>query len=67
MDGCYWHGCSECGFEGVGGIKALDKRKATYLLRRGWKVIRVAEHDIKRDLNGCIEWVVSVMKQREVA
>lgn len=50
VDGCYWHGCQECGFHGRPENLALDKRKNTYLLRRGWRVIRVPEHRIKDDL-----------------
>ena len=51
VDGCYWHGCQECGFHGRPENLALDKRKNTYLLRRGWRVIRVPEHRIKDDLS----------------
>jgi DNA mismatch endonuclease (patch repair protein) len=67
VDGCYWHGCFECGFLGVNGIVSLDKRKNTYLSRQGWVVVRLAEHDIKKNLSGCIERVVSALEQREAA
>lgn len=47
VDGCYWHGCEECGFKGDPRIKNIDKRKETYLKNRGWEIIRVKEHDLK--------------------
>ena len=34
-----------------------DKIKNTYLRRRGWTVIRLVEHDIVSDLEGCIQRV----------
>jgi very-short-patch-repair endonuclease len=58
IDGCYWHGCSECGFEPNRDIANLDKRKTTYLTKRGWLIIRVPEHDSK-DYSG---WVAKVKK-----
>lgn len=50
VDGCYWHGCVECGLPGVKGTRTTDKRKTTYLLKRGWRVMRIPEHRIKTAL-----------------
>lgn len=60
VDGCYWHGCQECGFHGRPEILALDKRKNTYLLRRGWRVIRISEHRIKGNLPRVIAEILEV-------
>jgi G:T-mismatch repair DNA endonuclease (very short patch repair protein) len=46
VDGCYWHGCKTCGFEGVDGRAALDEKQTRAAEEVGWKVIRIAEHDI---------------------
>lgn len=48
VDGCYWHGCEECGFEGVDGRAALDEKQTRAAEAAGWKVVRVAEHDVGR-------------------
>lgn len=54
VDGCWWHGCQVCGHPGVGTIRSCDARKTSYLTNRGWTLIRLAEHDIKADLAGCV-------------
>jgi DNA mismatch endonuclease (patch repair protein) len=64
IDGCYWHGCAQCGFEGVGVIKTLDKRKGTYLQRHGWEVLHILEHDIAQNLSVCVEQVMAAVRRR---
>ena len=61
IDGCYWHGCSTCGFPGVPGSLALDKRKQTYLVARGWTVLRFPEHLVNADLSGCVDQVLQTI------
>lgn len=51
VNGCYWHACHEHLPENRVTKKhrrqrAQDKRKQTYLRRRGWKVIVVWEHEL---------------------
>jgi len=62
IDGCYWHGCGECGFPGVGRIKQYDASKTTYLNNRGWTIVRLLEHEIKADLEWCIRKVTETVK-----
>lgn len=57
IDGCYWHGCENCGYPGVGSIKRIDKSKESYLRNRGWSILRIKECDIKADLEDCINKV----------
>lgn len=54
IDGCYWHGCTECGFEGTPKMRALDKRKSSYLGSLGWRLIRIRACEIKADLDRCV-------------
>jgi very-short-patch-repair endonuclease len=54
IDGCYWHGCKECGFQGIRGTQNTDRRKEGYLRSHGWKLLRIPEHEIKTDLTGCL-------------
>jgi len=58
VDGCFWHGCPRCYappksnrayWRGkVAGNVARDRRRRTELRRRGWRVVRVWEHTLKR-------------------
>ena len=63
VDGCYWHGCSKCGY--LSKNACLDKRKNTFLRNRGWIVVRLKECKIKQDLSACVSMVVNLVQQRE--
>lgn len=67
VDGCYWHGCEECGFDGHPDTIRTDQRKDTFLRREGWEVIRIPGHAIRSDLDRCIEIIQSVMEERDVS
>jgi DNA mismatch endonuclease (patch repair protein) len=45
-DGCYYHCCSECGFDNWNGKREKDERKTKLLTESGYKVIRFWEHEI---------------------
>lgn len=47
IDGCYWHGCEECGYEGIDKTKKLDAKKNLAAKKIGWKVLRFKEHQIE--------------------
>ncbi|MDE0518092.1 MAG: very short patch repair endonuclease [Bdellovibrionales bacterium] len=59
IDGCFWHGCSKnCRMpssnvrywkQKISGNKKRDKRINRQLKKEGWKVIRIWEHDIKKN------------------
>lgn len=55
VDGCFYHGCKVCGFPGCSSTLLTDRRKTTYLSRKGWKIIRFPEHDIRKNLLSCID------------
>jgi DNA mismatch endonuclease (patch repair protein) len=58
VDGCFWHGCPKHATqprtnakfwrEKIAGNRARDHRVNTALRKRGWTVIRVWEHELKR-------------------
>jgi very-short-patch-repair endonuclease len=54
VDGCYWHGCPDCGFVAQRRNRNIDARKGSYLRNRGWRVIHVRECQLKKDLSACI-------------
>lgn len=64
IDGCYWHGCPHCKSLPFGDNARLDKRKTTYLERRGWAVLRVRECDLKKDPSACLQKVRTVVESR---
>src|SRR3990167_3150838 len=48
-DGCYWHKCSECGFEeSIRKEREKDQRITQTLQSQGYTVIRLWEHTIKK-------------------
>lgn len=67
VDGCYWHGCISCGFVGDKRIAKIDKRKETYLKNRGWVIIHIKEHELKRDKYAGIESIRSLQELRKKA
>jgi very-short-patch-repair endonuclease len=67
VDGCYWHGCSTCGFDGDSPIKATDSRKNSYLKNRGWLVLHIKEHEIKKDPFIGIEMIRTIQAKRREA
>lgn len=51
VDGCYWHGCSICNLNKNDKTKAQmekDNLRTKELVQKGYKVIRLWEHDIKK-------------------
>jgi DNA mismatch endonuclease (patch repair protein) len=59
VDGCFWHGCpahsvqpktnQKFWVQKIEGNRIRDGRNRTALKKLGWKVIRVWEHELKRD------------------
>jgi DNA mismatch endonuclease (patch repair protein) len=58
VDGCFWHGCrwhcrlpkSRTGFwhPKIAGNKRRDRAVSALLRRRGWRVLRIWEHALRR-------------------
>jgi very-short-patch-repair endonuclease len=67
IDGCWWHGCSTCGYDGVRSTLNNDKSKNAYLKAMNWAVLRLKGHEIDNDPEGCLERITSfVSVSREV-
>jgi len=72
LDGCFWHGCPECGH--IPKTNSLywqtklnrnierDKANTESLIKDGYSVIRFWEHEILNDVNGCIAYVNDVIE-----
>lgn len=50
VDGCYWHGCKRCGYEGVKKTRVLDKRKTEAARKLGWKIWRIRECSLNKKM-----------------
>ncbi|MBI5168181.1 MAG: very short patch repair endonuclease [Candidatus Eisenbacteria bacterium] len=58
VDGCFWHGCPRCytkpgtnrrfWADKVTTNRARDRRQTRELRGRGWAVVRIWEHELKR-------------------
>lgn len=71
VDGCFWHGCPKCyrrpktnrafwDRKRVGNM-ARDQRVARELRARGWKVLRIWEHALKKSPQTCLARVRRAM------
>jgi DNA mismatch endonuclease (patch repair protein) len=72
MDGCFWHKCPIC-FQEPATRKEFwmkkiqsnidrDKKVNAILKNEGWKVIRIWEHEMKKDPDYVIKKIVSSLK-----
>ena len=67
VDGCFWHGCpSHCRMPSsnqaywrpkIAGNQARDATVTAALRKRGWRVIRIWEHELKKP-NRCLARLV---------
>jgi len=73
VDGCFWHGCRECGHipsKNAGFWKAKisrnrqrDKRTTAELEKSGCVVLRFWEHDLRDSLRDCVDRITSVLDE----
>lgn len=72
LDGDFWHGYRFSAWRGsvsgfwedkIGTTRQRDKRNFRRLRRDGWRVLRVWEHEIEKDLDGIVNRIVSVVKR----
>ena len=47
VDGCYFHGCKQCGFPGLKDNATKDPLITAELQRMGYTVLRIWEHELK--------------------
>lgn len=66
-DGCFWHGCRDCGHipskhsafwsAKIEGNRRRDAEKTAELRAKKIRVLRLWEHELKEDLKGCVDTV----------
>jgi DNA mismatch endonuclease (patch repair protein) len=71
VDGDFWHGWRFAQWEHklqpywrdkIAGNRRRDRLNFQRLRRQGWTVIRLWEHDVKRDAQACVERVVAATR-----
>jgi len=68
IDGCFWHGCPICYIEPktnrdywlpkIRNTIKRDKKQQKELESAGWVVIRIWEHDIKKDVQNAVDTII---------
>ena len=72
IDGCFWHKCPKC-FQKSATNKAFWVKKIDENVKRdvavtialkldGWTVVRIWEHEIRKNLNRCSDDIISKIK-----
>lgn len=73
VDGCFWHGCSDCGkspeqsgkfwVDKIDGNRKRDRRVTASLENDGWTVLRIPEHEVrtKAALSRTVERLVPLL------
>lgn len=74
VDGCFWHGCplhskppsTNQGYWGpkLARNEARDRQAEARLADMGWSVIRLWEHEVRRDIAGSVERILSAVRGR---
>ncbi|MEX3955992.1 very short patch repair endonuclease [Trinickia sp. EG282A] len=64
VDGCFWHGCPLHGTRPASNVsfwaekitrnQQRDQQVDSKLSAAGWRVVRLWEHEVKKDLTGCV-------------
>jgi len=71
IDGDFWHGfrfpqwehkLSDFWRDKIAKNRARDQRNFKALRRDGWTVVRLWQHQIERDLEGCLDRIISVVR-----
>lgn len=73
VDGCFWHGCPEHGTQSktrpefwsakIARNRERDADVARQLSAIGWKVLRIWEHSIRKDLAQCVSTIGSAVRK----
>ncbi len=69
VDGCFWHRCPKCGklpksnksywYPKIKRNTERDREQDAFLKGKGWKSIRVWEHELNEDFGKTIEEIIS--------
>jgi len=72
VDGDFWHGwrfplwrdkLSEKWERKIEDNRRRDARNHRLLRRKGWKVVRIWEHQVERDIDNCIRRIIEALRE----
>jgi len=73
VDGCFWHGCPRCyvlpksrqGYwhAKIDRNRARDKRNSAAAKQAGYRILRLWEHELKRNVAACAERIAKAAKK----
>ena len=73
LDSCFWHGCKRhCRIPSshrsywaakISRNAKRDKDVTKYYKKQGWKVFRIWEHEIKKDLDKCLRAALAIIRR----
>lgn len=73
VDGCFWHGCPDCYQKPVSNHDFWEKKVETNMKRdrtvnealrkEGWRVVRIWEHDIRKNLNDVLNRIQEIVRE----
>lgn len=73
VDGCFWHGCPkhsnmpatnrEFWAKKLGRTKVRDRLVTRTLRKKGWMVLRIWEHDLRKTPEGCIRRLLTLLEE----
>jgi len=74
IDGCFWHGCPEhyqapvrngsFWADKIAANRGRDGETDGRLAEEGWLVLRVWEHDVRRDPDGVVASIIAALEHR---
>jgi DNA mismatch endonuclease (patch repair protein) len=77
VDGCFWHGCPRHGTlpkqnrrfwrQKIDRNRERDRDVSRELRRSGWRVVRVWEHELRRDLGTTVKRLLQMGQPRAAA
>lgn len=79
VDGCFWHGCPECGDGRTPSSnkrywnakramnRARDEKRTRQLQEMGWRVVRLWEHRVMKAPHECVAEIAELLGSSRIA
>ncbi len=73
VDGCFWHGCKKCMVKPKTNVRFWEKKIEQNkrrdgdvnkkLKNKGWRVVRIWEHEVQKNFEKAVEKIAKSLKQ----
>jgi DNA mismatch endonuclease (patch repair protein) len=74
IDSCFWHGCElhcrmpksneDYWVSKIDRNKKRDKEVTNYYQNRGWSIVRLWEHQLRNDFEGCMRLITKSLQKK---